>query len=189
MADTMTLLMIFVVVGIVLLIGLVFVLFYNGFVTKKLKVENNFSQIKIQCKKRFDLVPNLVETVKGYAKHEKETLENVTIARSMGASANSVKELAQANNQLTQTLNKLFALGEQYPDLKANVNFGMLQSELSEIEKAIATARSFYNDSVMIYNKAVKTFPGNVFASIFKFKEAEFFDAPEDELKNVKVSF
>jgi len=188
MADTMMLLTILVVVSLVILMILL-VLFYNGFVTKKLKVENNFSQIKIQCKKRFDLVPNLVETVKGYAKHEKETLENVTAARSLGASANSVREFAQANNQLTQTLNKLFALGEQYPDLKANVNFSMLQSELSDIEKAIATARSFYNDSVMIYNKAVKTFPGNVFASMLKFKEAEFFDAPEDELKSVKVSF
>ncbi|MCL2032534.1 MAG: LemA family protein [Methanomassiliicoccaceae archaeon] len=165
------------------------ILFYNSFVAKKLKVENSFSQIKIQCKKRFDLVPNLVETVKGYAKHEKETLENVTTARSAGASANSVRDLARANNQLTETLSKLFALGEQYPDLKANIGFVKLQDELSEIERTIAVSRSFYNDTVMIYNKAVRTFPGNVFASILKFKEAEFFDAPEAELENVRVSF
>ena len=185
-----TLWIILIVLGVLLVIlVLLLILFYNGFVSKKLKVENNFSQIKIQCKKRFDLVPNLVETVKGYATHEKETLERVAIARSMGASANTVRELAKANNQLTETLARLFALSEQYPDLKANISFGKLQDELSEIEKTIAAARSFYNDAVMIYNKAVKTFPGNVFAALFKFKEAEFFDAPEEELENVKVKF
>jgi LemA protein len=168
---------------------LIAVLFYNSFVRKKLKVENSFSEIKIQCKKRFDLVPNLVETVKGYAQHEKETLENVTLARSAGASAKSVRELAAANSQLTQTLNKLFALGEQYPDLKANINFGKLQDELVTVEKAIAVSRSFYNDAVMMYNRAVKTVPGNMFAAMFKFKEAEFFDAPEAELENVTVKF
>ncbi|MDR2698725.1 MAG: LemA family protein [Candidatus Methanoplasma sp.] len=179
-------------IGIVIvaaLFAIILILFYNSFVAKKLKVENNFSQIKIQCKKRFDLVPNLVETVKGYAQHEKETLERVTIARSAGTTANSVRDLAKANNQLTETLNKLFALGEQYPDLKANINFGKLQDELVNIEKAIAASRSFYNDSVMIYNKAVRSFPGNVFASLLKFKEAEFFDAPESEMENVRVKF
>jgi len=174
---------------IIALFAIALILFYNGFVGKKLKVENNFSQIKIQCKKRFDLVPNLVETVKGYAKHEQETLEKVTLARSMGTTADNVRDLAKANNQLTETLNKLFALGEQYPDLKANVSFGKLQDELVNIEKAIAASRSFYNDSVMIYNKAVRSFPGNLFASLFRFKEAEFFDAPEAELENVKVKF
>jgi LemA protein len=189
MVDATTLLIIAVIPGIFFLFALLFIFIYNGFIRKKLRVENNFSQIKIQCKKRFDLVPNLVETVKGYATHEKETLENVTLARAAGSTANSVRELAQANNQLTQTLNKLFALGEQYPELKANTNFLMLQNELVDIEKAIAAARSFYNDSVMIYNTAVKTFPGNLFAALFKFKEAEFFDAPEDELENVRVKF
>jgi LemA protein len=177
------------VLAVIVIFALVCVLFYNSFVRKKLKVENNFSEIKIQCKKRFDLVPNLVETVKGYATHEKETLENVTLARSAGVTTKSVRELAAANNQLTQMLNKLFALGEQYPDLKANVNFGKLQDELVTIEKAIATSRSFYNDAVMIYNRAVRTVPGNMFASMFNFKEAEFFDAPETELENVKVKF
>jgi len=185
----MDMIVLLIIVGIVLVFALISVLFYNSFVKKKLKVENSFSEIKIQCKKRFDLVPNLVETVKGYAQHEKETLENVTVARSMGASAKSVRELATANNQLTQLLNKLFALSEQYPDLKANANFGKLQDELVTIEKAIATSRSFYNDAVMIYNRAIKTIPGNMFAALFRFKDAEFFDAPEAELENVKVKF
>ena len=171
------------------LLALITIVYYNGFVSKKLKVENNFSQIKIQCKKRFDLVPNLVETVKGYAKHESETLEKVALARAAANSAKSAQELAKANNMLTQTLSRLFALGEAYPDLKANVNFSSLQNELSEIEKAIAAARSFYNDSVMIYNKAVRSFPSNLFASVFGFKNEEFFDAPEEELQNVRVSF
>ncbi|MCL2318110.1 MAG: LemA family protein [Methanomassiliicoccaceae archaeon] len=174
---------------VVFLLIIILVYFYNNFVAKKLKVENNFSQIKIQCKKRFDLVPNLVETVKGYAKHEKETLENVTEARSLGSTANSVRELSLANNQLTQALNKLFALSEQYPELKANIGFVKLQDELVNIEKEIATARSFYNDSVMIFNKAVRSFPGIVFAKILKFKEEEFFDAKEEDLENVKVQF
>jgi LemA protein len=189
MADATTLVIIAIVLVVIVLFAMVLIVFYNGFVKKKLKVENNFSQIKIQCKKRFDLVPNLVETVKGYATHEKETLERVAVARTAGTTAQSVRELANANSQLTQTLNKLFALGEQYPDLKANANFAMLQNELVDIEKTIAVSRGFYNDSVMVYNTAVKTFPGNVFASMFKFKEAEFFDAPEEELQNVRVSF
>ncbi|MCL1811871.1 MAG: LemA family protein, partial [Methanomassiliicoccaceae archaeon] len=153
------------------------------------KVENNFSEIKIQCKKRFDLVPNLVETVKGYAKHEKETLENVIAARSMGVSAKDAHELAKANSMLTQTLSKLFALGEAYPELKANANFMHLQNELVSIEKAIAASRSFYNDSVMMYNKAIMVFPSNIMAALLRFEKAEFFDAPEEEIQNVKVSF
>jgi LemA protein len=174
---------------IVALFLIILILFYNNFVKKKLKVENNFSEIKVQCKKRFDLVPNLVETVKGYAQHEKETLEKVILARSMGAEAKNVRELAKANNFLTETLSRLFALGEEYPNLKANVSFEKLQDELVNIEKAIAVSRSFYNDSVMIYNKAIRMFPGNVFAALLRFEEAEFFDAPEDELENVKVKF
>jgi LemA protein len=177
------------IIVLLVILAILLILFYNNFVAKKLKVENNFSEIKIQCKKRFDLVPNLVETVKGYAKHEKETLEKVTLARSAWASANNVREFAKANNQLTETLSKLFALGEQYPDLKANVGFVKLQDELVNIEKAIASARSFYNDAVMIFNRAVKTFPGNVFAKMLNFEPAEFFDAPEAEMENVKVQF
>jgi len=179
----------YIAVVILALVALWAILSYNSFVSKKLKVENNFSQIKIQCKKRFDLVPNLVETVKAYAKHEKETLENVIAARSMGDSAKSAQELAKANNQLTQTLSRLFALGESYPELKANINFMHLQNELVELEKAIAISRSFYNDSVMMYNKAIMVFPSNIMASLFRFEKAEFFDAPEEEIQNIKVQF
>ena len=175
------------VVAIVILFALWTVLTYNGFIGKKLKVENNFSQIKIQCKKRFDLIPNLVETVKGYAQHEQTTLQGVIEARSAGVSAKNAEELAKANNQLTQTLSKLFALGESYPDLKANTNFMHLQNELSDIERTIAASRGFYNYSVMMYNKAIKIFPNMIIASMFKFKEAEFFDAPEEETQSVKV--
>ena len=152
-------------------------------------VDNNFSQIKIQCKKRFDLVPNLVETVKGYATHEKETLENVIAARNKGTSANNPEALAEANNQLTQTLGRLFALSEAYPDLKANANFTNLQNELVSLEKAIAVSRQFYNDSVMMYNRKVMTFPNNLIANLFRFTNAEFFEASEAETQNVKVSF
>lgn len=176
-------------IGVVVVILLWAILAYNGLVGKKLKVENNFSQIKIQCKKRFDLVPNLVESVKGFAKHEKGTLESVISARNMGASANNAQDLATANNQLTQTLGKLFALGEAYPDLKANTNFLQLQGELSDIEKQIAISRGFYNDSVMMYNRAVRMFPNSIMAALFRFKKEQFFDAPENELENVKVSF
>ena len=165
------------------------ILSYNSFIGKKLKVENNFSQIKIQCKKRFDLVPNLVETVKGYAEHEHTTLQDVIAARSAGVSAKTAHDLANANNMLTQTLGKLFAVAETYPDLKASTNFMHLQNELVDIEKTIAAARGFYNDSVMIYNKAIKIFPNVIMSSLLRFKEAEFFDAPEEETQNVKVNF
>ena len=178
-----------VVVVIVALIALWMVLSYNMFIKKKLKVENNFSQIKIQCKKRFDLIPNLVETVKGYAKHEKETLENVIAARSTGVTAENAHDLSAANNALTQALSKLFALGEAYPELKANTNFMYLQNELSNVEREIAASRGFYNDAVMIYNRAVLTFPNNLMAKLFRFVKADFFDAPEEETNNVKVTF
>lgn len=171
----------------VLLIATIFA--YNGLVSKRLKVDNNFSQIKIQCKKRFDLIPNLVESVKGYTKHEQETLERVVAVRNMGTNANTPAELAKANSELTQTIGKLFALGEAYPELKANSNFKQLQDELVNVEKTIAASRQFYNDTVMIYNRAVKTFPVNIVAAIFRFKPVEFFDVPENEQENVKVVF
>ena len=161
---------------------------YNGLIRKKLSVENNFSQIKIQCKRRFDLLPNLIETVKGYAKHEKETFENIINARNRGASANNPEALADANNQVSQALGKLFALSEAYPDLKANTNFIQLQNELSALEKAIAVSRQIYNDSVMVYNRAIMVFPSNIIAGFFRFMKEEFFNAPEAELQNVKVS-
>jgi len=179
----------YIAIGVVVLLMLWPLLAYNGFVKRKLMVDNNYSQIKIQCKKRFDLVPNLVETVKGYAKHEKETLENVIAARNMGASAGSPGALANASNQLTQTLGKLFALSESYPDLKANSNFSNLQRELVSLEKAIAVSRQFYNDAAMMYNKKILTFPNVIFANIFRFERVAFFEATEEETQNVKVSF
>jgi LemA protein len=179
----------YITIGVVVLLVLWVISAYNGFVKSRLMVDNNYSQIKIQCKKRFDLVPNLVETVKGYAKHEKDTLENVINARNRGASANSPEALAVASNQLTQTLGKLFALSEAYPDLKANVNFSNLQSELVSLEKAIAVSRQFYNDTVMMYNRRIMVFPSNILAGVFRFNAAEFFEASAEETQNVKVSF
>jgi len=179
----------YITLGIILLLVIWIISTYNGFIKSKLLVENNYSQIKIQCKKRFDLIPNLVETVKGFAKHEKETLENVIMARNMGASANSPVALSDANNQLTQTLGKLFALSEAYPDLKANTNFTNLQNQLTSIEKSIMVSRQFYNDSAMMYNRKIMVFPKNIIANMFRFERAEFFDAPKEEIQNVKVSF
>jgi len=179
----------YILIGIVAALVLWVIYAYNMFIKSKLLVDNNFSQIKIQCKKRFDLVPNLVETVKGYAAHEKETLENVITARNKGNSANSPEELAKATNQLTQTLGRLFALGEAYPDLKANANFANLQNELSSLEKAIAASRQFYNDAVMMYNRNIMTFPNSIVANFFRFNKAEFFEADEAETQNIKVSF
>jgi len=175
--------------GVVVILILWVVATYNGFVKGKLLVEDNFSQIKIQCKKRYDLVPNLVETVKGYATHEKETLDNVISARNKGSSANNPAALAEADGQFARTLGRLFALGEAYPDLKANANFAALQSELSGLEKAIAAARQFYNDSVLMYNRKIMVFPNNILAGMFRFDEAGFFDAPDAEIENVQVSF
>ena len=183
----------FILFGVIGLIVIALILWailtYNGFVKSHLLVDNNFSQIKIQCKKRFDLIPNLVEVVKGYAQHEKDTLENVVKARNMGASANSPEALAEANNMLSQTLGRLFALSESYPELKANAGFTNLQHELVNLEKAIAVSRQFYNDSVMIYNRKIMVFPNSALAGVFRFNKAEFFDASEEELQNVKVSF
>ena len=179
----------YIAAAILALIALWAILAYNSFVKKRLRVENNFSHIKIQCKKRFDLVPNLVDTVKAYAKHEKETLEGVALARSSASSAKNAHDLSAANNQLTQALGRLFALGESYPELKANANFMHLQGELVELEKAIAISRAFYNDAVMMYNKAIMVFPSNIMASLLRFKKAEFFDAPEEEIHNVRVNF
>jgi len=176
-------------IGIIIVLAIWIISTYNKFVKKKLSVENNFSQIKIQCKKRFDLIPNLVECVKGYASHEKDALQNVIEARNKGASATNPKELANANGELSQFLSRLFALGEAYPDLKANTNFLSLQTELSDLEKAIAVARQIYNDSVMIFNREIMVFPNNVIAGMFNFTRADFFETPEEETQNISVSF
>jgi LemA protein len=175
----MILVILFLVVG-VLVLG-VGVLIYNGLINRKIETDNAWSQIDVQLKRRYDLIPNLVETVKGYASHEKETLEKVVQARNMAISAKGVAEHAQAENMLSGTLKTLFAVAEAYPDLKANTNFLNLQEELKATENRIGFARQHYNDVVSQYNSAVQRFPANIIGSTFGFKPAEFFhlDAAE----------
>ena len=163
---------------------------YNGLVSSRNKVKDQWSQIDVQLKKRADLIPNIVETVKGYAKHEKETLEGVIKARNALNTASSVEEEMAANNQITGALNKLFALSEAYPELKANENFMSLQKDLKDVEEKISYARQFYNDSVMTYNNKVQMFPTNIIANIFNFKESKFFEIENAKDKETpKVSF
>ncbi len=162
---------------------------YNSLITTKVRVGEAFSQIDVQLKRRSDLIPNLVETVKGYAKHEKEVLENITKARSSLLAASGVAEKAVANNQLADTLKTLFAVSENYPQLKANENFLALQEELSDTENKIAYARQFYNSTVMDYNTKLSVFPTMIFANMMHFQPAEFFAATEAEKQPVKVSF
>ena len=178
-----------VVLVLLLLIVLFVIISYNSLVKLRNKVRDQFSQIDVQLKKRSDLIPNLVETVKGYAKHESETLENVMKARNTYLSSSSASDKVNASNELTGALSKLFALAESYPDLKANTNFENLQNQLKDVEEKISYARQFYNDTVLMYNNAVEVFPKNIIASMFGFKKESFFKAEEKERENVKVSF
>jgi LemA protein len=162
---------------------------YNRLVTLRNRVDNAWSQIDVQLRRRYDLIPNLVETVKGYAKHEQETLEKVIEARNIAMSASGVAAQGEAENMLSGTLKSLFALAESYPDLKANQNFMMLQEELSGTESKIAYARQFYNDSVMSYNTSTQTFPSNILAGMFGFTEREYFEIEEAAKEPVKVQF
>ena len=180
---------ILIVVGIIVILGLIFAGMYNGLVKLRNKVENAWAQIDVQLKRRFDLIPNLVETVKGYAAHEKETLDAVITARNAGMNASGPQEQAAADNMLTGALKSVFALSEAYPDLKANQNFLNLQEELTSTEDRIAYARQFYNDSVLNYNNKIQTFPRNVVANSFKFEKREFFDVAPEETGPVKVQF
>ena len=162
---------------------------YNGLIQIRNRCDLTWSQIDVMLKKRFDLIPNLVATVKGYASHEKEVFEGVAIARSMMDNAKGVADAAEANNMLTGTLRTLFAVAEAYPELKANENFMDLQNELSDLESKIASRRQYYNDSVYSFNTAIQMFPGSLFAMIFHFTAREYFAAEEEEKKNVKVEF
>ena len=180
---------IIVIVGILLFLVFYVIGIYNKLVNARNKVENQFSQVDIQLKRRADLIPNLVETVKGYAKHEKEAFTDVIEARNKALSAGSVNEKIEANNELTGALNKLFALAEAYPELKANENFLSLQADLKDTEDKITYARQFYNDSVMVYNNKIQMFPSSLVAGIFGFKLETFFEAGENEKENVKVEF
>ncbi len=174
---------------ILVLLVIAFIGIYNGLVVKRTRVENGWAQIDVQLKRRYDLIPNLVETVKGYAAHEKEVLEKVAELRSRAMDATNPTEAADANNMLTSTLKTLFAVAENYPQLKANENFMRLQEELAATENKIAFARQFYNDVVMDYNATIQKFPQAMIASIFNFKLREFFEAPTAERESVKVKF
>ena len=183
------------VIVIIVIVGLLVVLagyvigVYNKLVNVRNKVDNQFSQIDVQLKRRADLIPNLVETVKGYAKHEEGTLTAVIEARNKAVSASSVNDKVDANNQLTGALNKLFALSEAYPDLKANTNFMSLQNDLKDTEDKITYARQFYNDTAMMFNNLVEMFPSNIVAKMFGFKKYQFFEATEAEKETPKVKF
>ncbi len=158
---------------------------YNKLVRGREKVKNGWSQIDVQLRRRFDLIPNLVETVKGYAAHEKETLEKVTMWRSRVSAATTTEESMEANAGLSSALGRLLVTMEKYPELKANENFLRLQTELTEIENKIAFSRQFYNDTVQKYNVLVKQFPSNIIASMFKFKEEKFFEVDESVRETV----
>jgi LemA protein len=162
---------------------------YNSLISKRNKVANSWSQIDVQLKRRFDLIPNLLETVKGYAAHEKQTFEAVIEARSKYMSAGSHQDMIKASGELTQGLNRLFALSEAYPELKSNVNFQELERELSKTEDKIMFARQFYNDVVLEYNNAVQMFPTNILARRFYFVEEPFFTIDENEAANPQVKF
>lgn len=182
--------MLILIIGIVLVVVIIgFVIStYNDMIRLRNAVKNSFSQIDTQLQRRFDLIPNLVETVKGFATHEKELLENVTASRSGYMSAASNEEKLAMNNQLTSTLKSLFAVAENYPQLKADTNFLKLQDELSETEEKVAYSRQFYNDAVTIYNNRIQMFPANLIAGMFGFKEEALFDAAEaaDEAPQVR---
>ena len=176
--------------GIVIVVGLWFVITYNGLVRLRNAVKNAWSQIDVQLKRRYDLIPNIVETVKGYAAHEKTTLEQVIQARQRGIEASTVKDQAAAENMITGALRQLFALSEAYPNLKANENFLALQEELSSTENKIGFARQYYNDTVQAFNTRQQIFPANLVASMLGFEPAEFFEIEEPSHRQApKVSF
>jgi LemA protein len=178
-----------IILVVVVLIGLYAVFSYNGLVSLRNRIENAWAQIDVQLKRRYDLIPNLVETVKGYAAHERETLDAVIEARNAGMNAAGPHDQAEAENQITGALKSLFALSEAYPDLKANQNFAQLQEELTGTEGRIAYARQFYNDTVYRYNTKIQSFPSNVLANAFRFSEREYFEADDESRGPTQVQF
>lgn len=175
---------------VIAVLVIILIALYNSLVTLRQNVRNSWSQIDVQLQRRFDLIPNLVESVKGYMAHEKETLEKVTSLRTAWAGSNSIKEKANLDSQLSETLKTIMAVAENYPDLKANQNFSELQEELRNTENKISYSRQFYNDSVTRYNTKLEVVPSNIIASLFKFKPEELFKADNEEArKNIKVSF
>ena len=177
------------IIAILVILILYIVIAYNRLITLRNRIENAWSQIDVQLKRRYDLIPNLVSTVKGYVKHEKEVLTAVTKARTSLMKAKSVEKKAEASNQITDALKSLFAVAESYPDLKANKNFLMLQEELAGTESKIAYARQFYNDNILDFDNSIKVFPGKLFASIFKVKPRPYLKITEAERKVPEVKF
>jgi LemA protein len=178
-----------ILVVVLVLLALYVIVSYNGLVSLRNRIENAWAQIDVQLKRRYDLIPNLVETVKGYAAHERETLDAVITARNAGMNAQGPHDQAEAENQISGALKSLFALSEAYPDLKANQNFAQLQEELTGTEGRIAYARQFYNDTVYRYNTKVQSFPANVLANMFRFSEREYFQADDESRGPTQVSF
>jgi LemA protein len=178
-----------IVLGVVGLLLLALILIFNRLVRLRNRVDNGWSQIDVQLRRRYDLIPNLIEAVKGYAQHEREVFERVTEARSQAQEASSVPDQAQAENVLTAGLRRLMAVAEAYPQLRANENFLALQEELTGTESRIAFARQFYNDQVMLLNNLVQSFPSNLVASMFRFKTREFFDIEDPVRGPVGVDF
>lgn len=181
------LIVIFAIIAVVIL-SLIFI--YNGLIRRKNRTEEAWADIEVQMKRRYDLIPNVVETVKGYMSHERNVLENVTKARTQAMGAKSAQEHATAENMLSNTLKTLFAVAENYPDLKANANFLDLQRELADTENKIQAARRFFNANVRDLNTMIESFPSNIIAGMFRFSKKEFFDLDEETAKQpVKVTF
>ena len=179
-----------IVLSIIAVIALFLISIYNSLVKLRNRVKNAWSQIDVQLKRRHDLIPNLIETVKGYMTHERDTLENITKARSQAVAAESVGDKAKAEGELTRSLGKFNLVVENYPDLKANQNFLSLQEELTSTENKISFSRQNYNDQVLFYNNKIQMFPSNIVAGMFKFIEEEFFEIEDEKEKEVpKVSF
>ena len=179
-----------IIIGVIVVLLIIVVIFmYNGLVRQRNRIDNAWSQIDVQLKRRYDLIPNLVETVKGYAAHERQVLENVTQARANAINAQGPAQQAEAENVLSGALKSLFAVAEAYPDLKANQNFLSLQEELTSTEDRVAYARQFYNDSVLSYNNKLQTFPRNIIAGMFNFETREYFEGEPEATGPVRVQF
>ena len=178
-----------VLLGIIAVIAVWIIAMYNGLITLKNRVDEAWSDIDVQLKRRYDLIPNLINTVKGYATHEKELFEKVTQARTAAMNAGGTADKAEAENMLSGTLKSLFAVSENYPDLKANQNFLELQRELADTEDKIMASRRFYNGNVRDFNTKIQVFPTNMIAGMLKFTAREFFEAQDSEKENVKVEF
>ena len=179
-----------IILAIVVILVIAIISMYKGVVSSRVKVDNAWSQIDVQLQRRFDLIPNFVETVKGYAAHESETFEKITSLRTSWADANTVAEKADLDNQLSGALKTIMAVSENYPDLKANQNFSELSEELRNTENKISFSRQFYNDTVTMYNQKLQIFPSNIIANMFNFTPRELFTVDNAEArKNVKVDF